>query len=579
MIINSTDKKNIRKLFKIIFKYKRQHFLAALFMLVNSLLTIISPYIIMKIIDYAIPNKNLELLIKFMIIYLVVMLFENGSRIISDYMYSIIGKKIVYDLRLKLIRRLQKFSGTYYSNIDTGELLTTVNSDVDTIEHFSTKMLFSIISDICTSIVMFIFLCGLQFDLLIVAIILQPVMFYFQSKFSKKINKIVTNLRDKYGEFTSIIEEFISSMMNFVVQNARKHFFARYFPTSRKILEDEVKLELNFSLSMASANIISSLITIAVLGYGGYKVMLGKMTLGTLIAFNTYSQRLLGPVFRIAHLKTSTRRAFVAIERIFKVLDEPINIQQVNYGYRPNYIIGSIQFKHVKFSYTEGNYVIKDMNINFQEKKTTAVVGASGSGKTTLINLMLRLWDVDEGAILLDGKNIKEYNLKFLRKNISVVSQDVFIFNDTILNNLVLSNGNIEMNDIIKATKAADIYDFIMSLSEQFDTVVGQRGLILSGGQKQKISIARAILRDAPIIILDEATSSLDNISEFYVKNNLESFIRNKTVIVIAHRLSTVEDADIIYTIKDGRIVENGTHDELMKLKNVYYNLYMKNVS
>jgi ABC-type bacteriocin/lantibiotic exporter with double-glycine peptidase domain len=579
MIYNKEDKRNIFKFMKIISKYRKQHLSATFFMLVQSLLTIISPYFLIKIIDDLIPNKKINILIGCIIVYLLIILFQNGCKLTSDYLYAFIGKRLVYDLRLKIIKHLQKLSGKFYCRANSGELLTTINSDVATVEEFATKMLFTFISDLVTSVVMFVFLLNLQWDLLIISLILQPLMFILQSKFNKKINTTVNNLRNKYGTLTGITEEYVTSMHSFNIQNARKHFFTKYFPVAKQFLKNGINLQLNFSLSMISVDIISSLITILVLGYGGYKVIIGTMTIGGLIAFNIYSQKLMTPVFRIAQLKMNIQETLVSLRKIFNLLDEHIDIKQDNKGYRSSKIIGKIEFKNVSFSYNKQGSVISKLNLIFQNNKITAIVGASGSGKTTITNLLLRLWDISEGNIFIDGKNIKDYNLKFLKKNISIVSQDVFIFNDTILNNITLSNNNVHMNKVIEAAKIADIYEFIMSLPEKFNTELGQRGLILSGGQKQKISIARAIIKNTAILILDEATSALDNISEFRVKKNIVNFLKNKTVIVVAHRLSTIEDADIIYTFDKGKIIEKGNHYELMKLKKIYYNLYMRNIN
>ena len=578
-MFKNTNKKNLMRFIKVMFQYKKQHFFAATFMIINALLMLTLPYLTMKIIDSAIKANNVSLLIRFIIFYLIAILLQSGSKLLSDYIYSLIGKRIVYDLRFRLVKHLQRLSGRYYSNAKAGELMAVINNDVAAVEELATKMIFSTISDVFMSIGMLIFLAQLQFDLLILSLILQPLLMYIQSKYNKKITQTTTDLRNTFGQFSTIVQEFLSAMLHFVVLNAKKHFLRKYVPAAKNFMKIGVGLEMTFSLSMISANLISALTTIGILGYGGYKVILGTMTLGGLVAFNQYSQRLLAPIIRVAQLNMKTRKALVSIDKIFGVLDEPIDINPLNGGYKPQKIIGRIQFNSVGFSYEKDTPLFENINISFESGKITALVGESGSGKTTISHLLLRLWDVEEGEILLDGRNIKDYNLKFLRKSISVVSQDVFLFNDTLLSNLVLADEKITMEKVLEAVKSADIYDFIMTLPQQFDTIVGDRGIKLSGGQKQRISIARAILKNSSIIVLDEATSSLDNISEKYIKENLSNLLRNKTVIIIAHRLSTVEKADLIYTMKDGQVVEKGNHDELMKLRNIYYNLYMENVS
>lgn len=564
---------HFKPLFTLIFKYKKQHALAGVFMLINSLLSIMTPYILIRIIDDVIPDKDYTLLLQVVIAFLAIIVLQNGSKLISDYYYAVIGKKVVYDLRLKLVNHLNKMSGRYYSDANSGDLLTTINSDVATVEDFSTRMIFTLISDIITAVIMLIFLSIMQFDLLLVSVALQPLMFILQRRYNQKIHSIVTHLRNHHGRYVSVVEEYLSSMLTFTLQNAKKLFFRNYYQSARSFYEEGVKLQLHLSASMLSSNIISGFITISILSYGGYKVMIGAMTVGVLVAFNTYAQQLLNPIFRIAHFKMNIQQTIVAMEKIMTILDEPIDIQHDNGGIKPKVLKGDIEFHNVTFSYNDQGETLKEINLSFASNTVSALVGTSGSGKTTVTSLIYRLWDVDHGNILLDGIDIREYNLHYLRKNISIVSQDTFIFNDTILNNLRLA-ADLPMDEIIAAAQAADIYDFIMSLPARFDSKVGQNGVMLSGGQKQKISIARAILRDAPIIILDEATSSLDTLSEQTVQSAFQMLFTGKTVIIIAHRLSTIEQADIIYAIQDGQVVECGTHRQLMAQQSVYYRLY-----
>lgn len=572
-------KSNFHRFLRIMFQYKSQHLLASICMVFDAFLLLALPYLTMQIIDGAIRGNNAELLLKLGILYLATILLQSGSKLLSDYLYSKIGKQIVYDLRYMLVNHLQKLSGKFYSNVKAGELAAVINNDVANIEELATKMIFSTVSDILVTVPMLFFLLQLQFDLLIVALILQPFMLILQTNFTKKVTQKTMELRNSFGEFSAIIQEFLTSLMHVSILGAQKYFFSKFNPNAKKFMKAGIGLEMTFSLSTVSINLISALTTIGILGYGGYKVIIGSMTIGALVAFIQYSQRLLAPIMRAAQLGVKLKQALVSVDRIFGVLDEPVEINQMEEGHKPEKIAGKIEFKNVSFSYEEKTPVIENMSVTFENNRTTAIVGESGSGKSTIANLIFRLWDVNKGQILLDDIDIKEYNLDYLRKNISIVSQETFLFNDTILNNLLLSNKNISMDKVIEATKKADIYDFIMSLPEQFNTIVGDRGVKLSGGQKQRISIARAILRDSPVIILDEATSSLDNNSEKNIKEALNDFLKNKTVIIIAHRLSTVENADIIYTMKKGKIVEKGTHDELMKLGKAYYELYVKSQS
>ncbi|HEX9059612.1 MAG TPA: ABC transporter ATP-binding protein, partial [Clostridia bacterium] len=541
----------LKRFGKMVFKYKRYHLVAMLFMIIDALLSLALPFLTMKIIDEAMKSKDVIFLIKVILLYLAASVIQNISQILSDYVYSRIGKRIIFDLKLKILDHLSKLSGKYFTGMKTGELITVLDGDVFLVEDVATTMLFSILSEILTSIVMFVFLTRLQFDLLVITVLLQIIMLIIQLQFTKMISRRIQHIRKTLGDLSNIVQEFLSGIMHIITLNGRKKFFTQFISVGKSYVQQGIKLETTMSISMVSISLISTLVTVGILGYGGYKVIIGSMTIGGLMAFNMYSQRLLVPVIRIAQSNTKLQQGLVSIERIFTILDEPIDIEHKNTSFKPDNIFGEITFKEVYFSYKNDHRILSNINLTFEPHKTTAVVGASGSGKSTLSKLILRLWDVDEGQILLDNRDIKGYNLKFLRKNICVVSQEVFLFNDTILNNLLLESRSAKMETVIDALKKAEIYDFILSLPEQFETIVGERGVKLSGGQKQRIAIARAIITNSPIIIFDEATSSLDNISEKNVLSNLKSFFKDKTIIIIAHRLSTVRDADIIYVLNN----------------------------
>lgn len=393
------------------------------------------------------------------------------------------------------------------------------------------------------------------------------------SYYNKKVNKLINRLREYHGEYINILGEFFHSMLNFIKQNGKKLFYKKYFDVSKRFLKTGIGLQMGLSGSSISTNIVSGIIMISILAYGGIKVMRGSMTIGVLIVFNSYAQQLLSPVFRIIQFRMNIQKSIVAIKRIQAILDEPISIDENKKGYQSKKVLGAIEFRNVSFQYNENKIVLKNINVTFNNC-ITAVVGESGSGKTTITNLIYRLWDVTSGDIYIDNVCIKKYNLQALRKNISIVSQDTFIFDDTLMNNLTLGNRLITKEMVVNATKVADIFDHISALPKQFETKVGQNGVALSGGQKQKISIARALLRNSPIIIFDEATSSLDNISENKIQEELGKYFKGKTIIIIAHRLKTVIFANKILVLKQGKIVEVGTHNELLELKGEYYQLY-----
>ena len=297
------------------------------------------------------------------------------------------------------------------------------------------------------------------------------------------------------------------------------------------------------------------------------------MSIGDLIAFQQYTGMLIGPCISIIRSNTRIQQSLVSINRIFSILDEPITIQNDNKGKKfKESFDGDILFDGVDFSYNEDK-TLDNINIKFEKGKTTALVGSSGYGKSTIVNLLFRLWDIDKGKIMVDNIDIKDYNLKSLRKNISIVTQDLLLFDDSILNNLTLGNKNISKEYVKDICNRVDIYNFINELPNGFDTIIGEKGVKLSGGQKQRVAIARALISKSSIVIFDEATSALDNISQKTILENINDLLENKTVIVIAHRLSTIKNADKIYVIDKGKVIESGSHEELILNESTYYSL------
>lgn len=321
-------------------------------------------------------------------------------------------------------------------------------------------------------------------------------------------------------------------------------------------------------------SLLSGSVACIIFGYGGYKVILGELTLGGLITFNQYSQKLFQPVVSIAQNSTQLKRILVSVDRVFNLLNQENEIIPIEPICDSPIRRGDIYFKKVSFHYVEGKEVFHALECHFMLCSFNGIVGKSGEGKTTFINLLFRLWDIQSGEIEIDNINVKNYNINKLRENIDIVSQEVFLLNDTIKNNLTLLNENISMEKVVTIAKKVGLYDMILDSPKGFDTVVGDNGIKLSGGQKQRLSIARALLREAQIVIFDEATSSLDNAAQENIIDLIFSLLKNRTVIIIAHRLSAVKRCDNIIVINNGRVTESGNHNELMEMQGEYYALY-----
>ena len=564
---------NVKRFFKLVFeKNKYIPYVAFFLMIVNSGVDLFIPQISKSILDNAINSKNLELLTKLVLIYIVVNIFTSVINFLLEYIYSLMKYRVSVNLKIKLLNHLSKLSGNYYSNLKTGNLFSIIQTDIFIVESFGAEIIFSLVLDVITAFIALFFLIKMDYELLLIVIILQILLGLSQSRFTKIIASKTDKIRHVDGELYNIIQEYISNIMNVVISKSVFNFFKKYIKQEKQLINRSIKLDMVISSNIAISQILGCLITISIYGYGGYKIIKGKMSIGELIAFQQYTGMLIGPCMNIIRSNTRLQRALVSINRIFGVLDEPINIKQNNNGISFDKKINqNIVFKDVSFSYDKEK-VLDNINLNFESNKTIALVGASGCGKSTIINLIFRLWDVDSGEITLNGINVKDYSLRSLRKNISIVTQDLLLFDDTIFNNLTLGK-KINKEYVKEICKKVGIDKFINELPNRFETVIGEKGVKLSGGQKQRISIARALISDSKIIIFDEATSALDNISQKTITENISKLLENKTVIVIAHRLSTIKDSDNIYVIDKGKIIECGTHEELLLNKGSYYKL------
>ncbi|CEN31380.1 ABC transporter ATP-binding protein [Paraclostridium sordellii] len=569
-----SDKKNIKRFLKIVFKKNKViAIIAFLIMLTISILDLFLPQVTRFILDEAIKLGKTNLLIKLVLIYACISFSSSILSVVLDYIYSKMKKKVSVKLKIQLLNHLSKLSGEYYTNIKTGNILSIIQQDMFTVENFGAEILFSLIIDSVTASIALLLLIKMDFDLLLIVIGLQILIAISQTRFTKIISERTGEIRRAAGNVSNIVQEYVSNIMNIVISKSSFKFFKNYIEQEKSLVNKCIKLDMIISSNISIANILSSLITICIYGYGGLKIIKGKMSIGELIAFQQYTTMLIGPCIRIIRSNTKIQQSKVSINRIFSILDEPIIIKHDNKGSILNHDFnGDIVFDNVDFSYGKDK-TLGNINIKFEKGKTTALVGSSGCGKSTIVNLLFRLWDIDKGKIMVDNIDIKDYNLKSLRKNISIVTQDLLLFDDSILNNLTLGNKNISKEYVKDICNRVDIYNFINELPNGFDTIIGEKGVKLSGGQKQRVAIARALISKSSIIIFDEATSALDNISQKTILENIGDLLVNKTVIVIAHRLSTIKNSDRIYVIDKGKVIESGSHEELILNESTYYSL------
>nr|WP_312983854.1 ABC transporter ATP-binding protein [Clostridioides sp.] len=569
------EKNNLMRFFKIALRKNKFNALIAFFlMIITSILSLLMPQVTRVILDNAIKNSDLGMLVKLILLYVIITIISSTLSIVLDYLYTKMKNRVSMAFKIRLVKHLAKLSGDYFTNIKTGNILKVLEDDIYVVESLGAELLFSLIIDFFTALISLIFLIKMQYDLLIIIIVLQITILYSQSKFTKLIAIKNDEIRTNSGDVANINQEYISNIMNIVISKANSKFFKQFLKKEKNMIKTNISMKMIFSISRATGGIFSSFITVAIYGYGGYKIIMGTMTFGELIAFQQYTGMLISPCMNIIRSNIDIQQAKTSVNHIFNVLDEPVYIRNNNNGVRcTKSFKGDVSFNNVTFSYEDKSTILNNISLEFKNRQITALVGASGCGKSTISKLLFRLWDVNLGDITLDGVSIKDYNLKDIRKNISIITQDTLLFDDTIFNNLILYNKFINKDYLYDICESVGLYRFIDELQNGFDTIVGESGVKLSGGQKQRISIARALLSDSRIIVFDEATSALDNVSQSIILDNIKKFLKNKTVIVIAHRLSTVKNADKIYVIEKGEVVEEGSHEELILNKDVYYKL------
>lgn len=486
---------------------------------------------------------------------------------------SFIGLRIVADLRNRLYEQIQKQSLAFFTHHPTGILMSRITNDVISIQSASSEAITSLIKDTVTLITLIGVIFYTDWKLAIIAMIVFPLTIYPISRFGKKMRKIVTSTQITMGTLSSLLQETISGT------RIVKAFCMEKYENERFALENERLFKLN--MKTVSINAISSplmeflggLGIAAIIFYGGYNVVQGQSTPGTFFSFLAAVLMLYEPVKRLTNVNNTIQAGIAGADRVFSIIDKIPDIEN-----KPNALVlppiaHSIEFRNVNFCY-EKTIVLKTINLSIKAGEVIAFVGMSGGGKTSLVNLIPRFYDVSSGSILVDGKDIRDVTMQSLRNQMAIVTQQTILFNDTVRNNIAYGDIDRTENEIISAAKAANAHDFIMQLPKQYDTNIGELGTKLSGGEKQRISIARALLKNAPILILDEATSSLDTEAEIEVQAALDNLMRGRTTLVIAHRLSTIRNADRIIALVNGEIVEEGSHEALLAKKGEYFRLY-----
>ena len=570
-------------------KYMRPHrttvLLATLFSILNKLFDLAPPFLISAAVDIAVRRENSifglfssDLRMQFLYLGLLTFIIW-GFESLFEYIYKIywrnLAQTVEHELRMDTYKNLQSLELEYFEARQTGGLMSILNDDVNQLERFLDISANDLIQVTVTAITISIAFFLLSPQVAWMAMVPMPFILAFSILFQKRLEPKYRLVREKVGILNGNLSNNLTGIATIKSYTTEKFEEERISFSSNEYREsnrDAIKFSSAFSPLIRMIIVVGFTMMLI---FGGFLTINGELEVAAYSAMIFLTQRLLWPLTRMGETLDQYQRAMASTTRIMDLLETESKIKSGGIRLPLEKIKGNISFKNVDFSYKKRESVFSNFSVNIESGQTVAFVGSTGSGKTTIVKLLLRLYDPNEGALYLDDINIKELNIHDLRKGIGLVSQDTFLIDGTVKENITYGKIDSTMDSIIEAAKVAEVHDFIVNtLPDGYETLVGERGQRLSGGQRQRISIARAVLKDPPILILDEATSSVDNETEAAIQRSLEKIILDRTTILIAHRLSTIRNADKIYVIENGKIIEQGTHEELVKSNNLYTNLW-----
>jgi ABC-type multidrug transport system fused ATPase/permease subunit len=493
---------------------------------------------------------------------------------VAHYYTTSVGQWVANDLRMRTYHHLQQLSLSYYDTHQTGSLLSTITADVQTIQTFASNSTLDIAIDMFTIVGMLSIMFWLSWDFTLIAVAVTPFMLFFLARFKKAVKKATHEVRRQQSNIVAVVEQGLQSMR--VVKAFGRQDLAQeeLDAVSQATVDAALKARRVKALLAPIVTVTVSCCVAIVLWRGSALILAGAMTVGALTVFLSYLTKFFKPVQDLATMTNSIAQTAVGVDRIRAILDADTIIPERPDARQPQTLTGEIVFDHVAFAYDPDNPVLKDVSFRIKPGQMVGVVGPTGGGKSTIVSLIPRFYDPTAGKVEMDGVDIRDYKLQWLRKHIGYVLQETVLFQGTVRDNIAYGHAGATEEEILNAAKLADVDEFVSRMPHGYDTIVGERGETLSGGQRQRIGIARAIIRNSPILILDEPTAALDTESERTVMKALERLMHGRTVITIAHRLSTIRNASLILVLKEGVVAEQGTHDELMKLGGVYAELY-----
>ena len=569
-----TNKEIVNRLYEVLGPYRKKLLFAMVGMTVVAGFNAVQAYMVKPLLDEIFINKDQVLLNILPLALLAIFLIKGVFYFLYSYLLEWVGQCVIRDLRNRIYVHLNRLSLSFFHHTPTGELISRIINDVNLLQGAVSHALIRILRDFVSVIGLLVVVFIMDWRLAFVSLIFLPMAAVPIVVFGKKFRKISTRFQESVGEATNILHETIGGariVKAFSMEKEEEKRFAAQVQHLFKTLMTETRYRC---LSHPMIELMGGVGIALIIWFGGGQVLKGTSTIGSFMSFLTALVMLYEPVKGVSKINSTIQSGLASANRIFNLLDVEPEIKEVKNAMVLPPFQHSIEFQNIGFSYEKDEPVLHDLSLTVQRGEVLAVVGPSGGGKTTLASLLPRFHDVDSGQISIDGHDIRGVTLLSLRSQMALVTQQTILFNDTVRSNIAYGSKNCTEEDVRRAATAAFAIDFIEALPKGFDTIIGESGARLSGGQRQRLSIARAILKDAPILILDEATSALDTESEQKVQKALENLMKNRTTIVIAHRLSTIKNADRIIVMKEGQLVEEGSHEQLLQAHGVYEGLY-----
>ncbi|MBZ0313712.1 MULTISPECIES: ABC transporter ATP-binding protein [Clostridium] len=564
---------SIKWVFTYVNKYKFRFYSAFVAALICSLMSMINPYLSGVIVDDVIMKNKSGILIYILGIMVFITVLKSVIRYTYQMVFEHVSQNVIFEIRQQMYEKLQELDVDYYNRTRTGDIMARMTGDMDAIRHFIAWVMYNIFENVT----MFVFAIGTMFvinaQFTIFMFLLTPLVAYCAYRMTVKCNPIFYDIRERFSKLNTVVQENISG--NRVVKAFAKERYeiSKFEERNKEYMDSNMDLAKVIQKYMPMLNALSNMFSVIMILVGGILIINEKLTMGELVIFNGLIWAINNPVNMVGWLINDVQRFIAASKKMRMLLGEQTKVANPKNGIKPSKIKGEIEFRNVNFEYGD-EQVLKNVNFHVRPGQRVAIFGQTGSGKSTIINLIERFYDAQSGEVLIDGVDIKKYDLHALRRNISISMQDVFLFSNTIEDNIRYGIPDIDNSKISWAAEMSDSDNFINKLADSYETIVGERGVGLSGGQKQRITLARSIIKDPSILILDDTTSALDVETEAAIQKNLKSIYKGKTTFIIAHRISSIKNSDLILVLDNGEIIESGTHEELINAHGHYYDVY-----